>query len=123
MSAGRVDPNPVVERLLSDAVPTLGDRAYDEVRRLAANYEELSQEWIRNGDNLAEAQESFDRAVVDGLQQTAHDAFWDTTWPACPRHPQHPLWFNASRGEWYCQRDGVSIAPLGELFGSLPPAT
>ena len=66
MSAGRVDPNPVVERLLSDAVPTLGDRAYDEVRRLADNYEELSQEWIRNGDNLAEAQESFDRAVERG---------------------------------------------------------
>jgi len=32
--------------------------------------------------------------VVDDVQQYFHDAFVDTTWPACPFHPNHPLWFS-----------------------------
>jgi hypothetical protein len=123
MSQGKLDTDCVIQLLLRDAIPTLGDRARSEVLRLATNYEELAQEWIRNGESLAEAQRSFDRYVVEGLQETAHDLFWDTTWPTCPRHMSHPLWFDENRRAWYCQQDGSSIAPLGELAGVRPPAT
>lgn len=123
MSQSKVDTERVLHLLLRDAIPTLGERARTEVLRLATNYEELARERIRNGESLAEAQRSFDRSVVDGLQEAAHDLFWDTTWPTCPRHTNHPLWFDDDHAVWYCQRDGSRIAPLGELAGLRPPAT
>jgi hypothetical protein len=121
MSQSRVDTDRVVQLLLRDAIPTLGERARTEVLRLAANYEELAREWIRNGESLAEAQRSFDRSVVDGLQETAHDLWWDTSWPTCPRHSSHPLWFDEDHEAWYCQRDGSAIAPLGGLASPRSP--
>ena len=51
--------------------------------------------------------------VVDDFQQTAHDTHADTTWPACPRHPNHPMWYRD--GHWWCEKDGAAIVPLGEL--------
>lgn len=51
--------------------------------------------------------------VVDDVQQYFHDARVDTTWPACPHHPNHPLWF--SDGWWRCQRIEEPIARLGTL--------
>jgi hypothetical protein len=51
--------------------------------------------------------------VVDDVQQYFHDAFVDTTWPACPFHPNHPLWF--SDGWWRCERVDEPIARLGTL--------
>ena len=53
--------------------------------------------------------------VVDDVQQYFHDAFVDTTWPACPHHPNHPLWF--SDGWWRCERIEEPIARLGALSG------
>jgi hypothetical protein len=53
-----------------------------------------SGEWMRNGESLEEPQRSFARSVVDGLQETAHALWWDATWPTCPRHASHPLWFD-----------------------------
>ena len=53
--------------------------------------------------------------VVDHVQQSFHDAFVDTTWPACPHHPNHPLWF--SDGWWRCERLEQPIARLGSLSG------
>jgi hypothetical protein len=123
MSQDGFDTDRVVQLLLRDAIPTLGERARTEVRRLVDNYRELAREWVREGEASADAQRSFDRSVVDGLQQTGHDLFWDTTWPACPRHNNHPLWFDEDRDAWCCQRDGSAIAPLGELAALPPPAT
>lgn len=54
--------------------------------------------------------------VVEDVQQRLQDEFVDTTWPACARHPNHPLEY--SEGAWHCPRGGV-IARLGEL-GSAP---
>lgn len=54
------------------------------------------------------------RKVVDDVQQRLQDEFVDTTWPACPRHPNHPLEYEA--GVWRCPRDG-EIARLGALAG------
>ena len=53
--------------------------------------------------------------VVDDVQQYFHDARIDTTWPACPHHPNHPLWF--SDGWWRCERIEEPIARLGTLSG------
>jgi hypothetical protein len=51
--------------------------------------------------------------VVDDVQQYFHDAFVATTWPSCPFHPNHPLWF--SDGHWRCERLGTPVAKLGAL--------
>jgi hypothetical protein len=51
--------------------------------------------------------------VVNDVQQHIHDTFVDTTWPACPYHPNHPLWF--SDGWWRCERITDPVAGLGEL--------
>jgi hypothetical protein len=117
MSQVTVDTDHIISLLLKDSVPTLGARARSEVLRLAVNYEELARAWMAAGDSLAEAQRSFDRSVVDGLQEAAHDLFWDTTWPACPRHPHHPLWYDEDRQAWYCRQDQSVVAPLGGLAG------
>jgi hypothetical protein len=53
--------------------------------------------------------------VVEDVQQYFHDTFVDTTWPACPHHPNHPLWF--SDGWWRCERIKEPIARLGALSG------
>jgi hypothetical protein len=53
--------------------------------------------------------------VVDDVQQFFHDTFVDTTWPACPHHPNHPLWI--SDGWWRCERIEEPIARLGALSG------
>jgi len=123
MSQSKIDPDRVIRLVLQDSIPTLGERARAEVLRLAANYEELAREWMADGESPADAQRSFDRAVVDGLQQTAHDLFWDTTWPACPLHPRHPLWYNADEQVWSCRETGAAIARLGDLARLRSPAT
>ena len=51
--------------------------------------------------------------IVGDVQQYFQDNFLDVTWPACPRHPNHPLEFRAD--DWYCPRDGLPVARLGEL--------
>jgi hypothetical protein len=50
--------------------------------------------------------------VVEDVQQRLQDEFVDTTWPACPRHPNHPL--ECGDGIWNCPRGGA-VARLGEL--------
>ena len=55
------------------------------------------------------------------MQQRLHDTFVDTTWPACPLHPHHPLWLDDGRDRpaWRCVTAEVEIAPLD----ALPPTT
>jgi hypothetical protein len=118
-----LDTERAVQLLLQDAVSTLGEQARVEVRRLAAIYADLAADWILSGDSVAEAQRSFDRSVVDGLQQTAHDLFWDTTWPTCPRHLRHPLWYDVDKDAWCCEQDSLVVAPLGGLARLSSPAS
>jgi hypothetical protein len=58
--------------------------------------------------------------LAEDVQQQLHDTFVHTTWPACPLHPQHPLWLDGEhdRAVWRCTRTGVDIAPLGSLTSS-----
>ena len=50
-------------------------------------------------------------SVTEDVQQLMHDLRIDTTWPACPRHPNHPLWVHS--GWWCCGAD--RIVRIGEL--------
>ena len=55
----------------------------------------------------------FVEKVVEDVQQRLQDEFIDTTWPSCPRHPNHPL--DYVDGAWRCPRDGALVALLGAL--------
>ena len=55
----------------------------------------------------------YQQRVIDDVQQRFHDEFVDTTWPTCPRHPNHPLW--CSGGWWRCAKTGEAVAALGAL--------
>ena len=55
--------------------------------------------------------------VAGDVQQELHDAFVDTTWPHCPAHPNHPLWFD--EGAWRCTSGGAFVASLGDLDAEL----
>ena len=58
--------------------------------------------------------------LAEDVQQQLHDTFVHTTWPACPLHPQHPLWLDSDhdRAVWRCTQAGIDIAPLGSLTSS-----
>jgi hypothetical protein len=90
----------VLPLLQRDVAATLG-RAHEKlIEDIAADVREL------HVDGEAEK-------VVNDVQQYFHDTLVDTTWPACPRHTKHPLWYHD--GSWWCVEDGVVVARLGEL--------
>jgi hypothetical protein len=63
-------------------------------------------------------------AVLDALIEAAWDASGDSTWPACPRHPQHPLrWIPGPQGgqSWACPTDDQLVATVGQLHRASPP--
>ena len=66
---------------------------------------------------LSPGLDDFEHQVVDDVQQFLHDTFVDTTWPACPEHPNHPLWY--SDGWWRCEQSGTRVARLGRLTRGL----
>ena len=92
----------VAALLTKDVVSTLGPRHAPIVAAAADNH----RQFVGDYDLYVEF-------LVSGVQQDVHCDLFDTTWPACPRHPQHPLWLHD--GSWCCEQDGVAIAKLGEL--------
>ncbi len=97
----------VVELLEQDVVRTLGEAHRPVVRSAAGVVMRL--DIADPGAKLAE-----------DVQQSVHDTFVDTTWPSCPRHHTHPLWY--VDGAWWCMRERVLVARLGELPGISRPA-
>lgn len=91
----------VVGLLLQDLARTVGPGQEGVVEESAARIRLFSD----NSD--------FEQRVVDDVQQHLHDTFVDTTWPGCPDHPHHPLWY--SDKWWTCAQTGKRVAPLGEL--------
>ena len=89
---------PLLER---DVVATLGEGYRQTVCEAAAFI--VDYELPRHVDSL-----------VQRVQQEFHDTFVDTTWPACPRHGRHPLWYHDD-GSWLCEHDRVAFCKLGEL--------
>ena len=101
LSRGGNSPFDEAVRLLADDVrATLGEQYVPVAWSFAAQVGEL---------------EVADRSskCVEDVQQYFQDTLVDTTWPACPRHPNHPL--NYEEGSWRCPRDGAAVARLGEL--------
>lgn len=100
MTAPESDLTETERRLLIDVAATLGATHKPVVLELADNVRALDLD---------------DRSTkcVDDVQQYFHDTFVDTTWPSCPRHPNHPLEY--SEGFWCCPRDNSRITRLGEL--------
>ena len=90
----------VASLLLRDVVATLGEAHRAAVVDRAGEIRAL---------NVGDA----GTKLVDDIQQYVHDSHLDTTWPRCPMHGNHPLWYSA--GEWRCsQPNGPRIA-LGLL--------
>lgn len=134
MSPGKLDPDRTVRLLMKDAVSTLGEEVRAAVYAVAASVEQNARDQMQpveaseygeaeEGCSVEEAQRFYDREVVDQFQQSVHDQHLDTTWPACPRHRNHPLWYAEDSQAWCCPHDGVPVAPLGGLAGIDAPAT
>jgi len=100
------DAERVIQPLIQDLMATLGDSHESSVRDLASQLRSFI-------DDPA----TFEDRLVDDVQQLIHDEFVHTSWPPCPRHPNHPLWFDGEK--WRCTRDSVGIARLGELGTAL----
>ena len=100
VSAG--DEDRVVSLLRADVEATIGPGHDETIIEAAARHRLFADDPVQY---VAE--------VVDDVQQHFHDEFVDTTWPSCPCHPWHPLWF--SDGWWRCERITDPIAPLGGL--------
>lgn len=92
--------NELVPLLERDVVRTLGARYKAIVRDAAANIAMLG---------FAARREK----LVEDVQRYLNDALVETNWPPCPRHPAHALSYRD--GAWWCDRDTVPIAAVGEL--------
>jgi hypothetical protein len=90
----------VVSLLQQDVDATLGGAHRQLILDIAADVEELQ---VGNREEK----------VVNDVQQHFHDTDVDPTWPRCPRHGQHPLWYRD--GSWWCVQDGIAVARLGDL--------
>jgi hypothetical protein len=84
----------------------------DVLATVGPNFSDIVVEEAARIRLFAEAVPEYEQRVIDAVQQHLHDEFVDTTWPRCPLHPNHPLWY--SDGWWRCPHAGA-IAPLGEL--------
>jgi hypothetical protein len=96
-SFGLTDAIPLLEQ---DVARTLGPRHSAIVRDTAANIAALG---------IPTRVEK----LVEDVQRHIQDAFVDEVWPPCPRHPAHALTYRD--GAWWCDRDTVPIASLGDL--------
>ena len=86
-----------------DVVSTLGERHRGIVRDTAANIEALG---------IPTRVEK----LVEDVQRYLQDALTDSVWPPCPRHPAHALTYHD--GAWWCNRDTVPLAALGDLISA-----
>jgi hypothetical protein len=90
----------VVSLLERDVEATLGTGHRDIIQTEAKRI----REFVSDRDYYVEK-------VVGNVQQYFHDCRVDITWPACPNHPNHPMWFE--NGLW--RADGGPVAELGKL--------
>jgi hypothetical protein len=110
-SAARAENDRLLSLLERDVVSTIGE----EYRHWVGDSAERPLEYPH-----ADSGELIQR-VVDDTQQAFMDCFVDVTWPSCPRHPNHPLWFHD--GAWYCDSDHDPLAKLGGLEAIAAGAT
>jgi hypothetical protein len=92
---------------LQDVVPLLSQ---DVERTLGVRYRAIVRDAAANVEMFGVAARI--EKLVSDVQQYFHDSI-DTAWPACPRHPAHALSYRD--GAWWCERDAVPIAAIGDL--------
>jgi hypothetical protein len=92
----------VVSLLVRDLATTVGPGHERAPEKAAARIRLFSDE-----------PDDFEQRVVDDIQQYLHDTSVDTTWPRCPDHLSHPLWY--SEKWWRCEQSGRLVARLGGL--------
>ena len=85
----------------------------DVARTVGPGHESAVEEAAARMRLFSDGAADFEQRVVDDVQQNLHDTFADTTWPSCPHHPNHPLWY--SEQWWRCEQNGIRVARLGEL--------
>lgn len=90
----------VVSLLARDIEATTGPGYFNLVQAVARHQRQFGMD-----------RESYTAQVVEDVQQYFHDLSIDTTWPACPLHPNHPMWFE--NGWWVA--DGQPLVALGGL--------
>lgn len=105
MAVTDTDQDRIVRLLSRDLAATIGPGHED----LAARNASRVRQYVDDPDEYV-------ARVVDDTQQGIHDLRIDTTWPECPRHQRHPLWFHDNA--WWCQRDRIRITDLGDLASS-----
>jgi hypothetical protein len=95
-------PDDVYGWLAADVVATLGWSAEEAMR------------FVDHGGRSAGF---FDVLVAaEDVQQHFHDDRIDTTWPACPEHPHHPLRLtDRLPALWTCPSTGKTVCALGDL--------
>ena len=96
------DERQVVDLLLSDLHATIG-----------SGHDQLVLENATRLRTLIDEATTYIERVVEDTQLDIHDFFIDTNWPQCPKHQRHPLWLHD--GGWWCEKDGVQVAILGDL--------
>jgi hypothetical protein len=103
----------------ADADRLIGLLGRDVLMTLGQEHSQLVTEAVARNRLFCDAA-MFEQSVVDDVQQNLHDSFIHTSWPSCPQHAHHPLWF--SHGWWYCERSGTRVARLGELQRAAEPS-
>lgn len=88
--------------------------AEDFARTIGSSYDPIADEAAARIRLFTGDPDDFEQRVVDDVQQYIHDSLIDTSWPRCPEHPHHPIWY--SDGWWSCETTGKRIARLGKLF-------
>ena len=83
----------------------------DVVRSLGPRYASIVHDAAANVASLGIAARC--EKLVEDVQQYLQDTLVDETWPPCPHHPAHPLSYRD--GAWWCDRDAVPIAQVGDL--------
>ena len=86
---------------------------HDLAETVGGGYDAEIEATLRRHRSFTDDLSDLERRVVDDVQQYLHDTFVDTSWPACPDHSHHPLWY--ADGWWRCEQSGTRVAPLGSL--------
>ena len=103
-------PDEIVDRITADLAATLG---WSRVQ---------GEEFL--GQNAGEWAAGVPRVVLlaESVQQRLHDDRVDTSWPACPEHPNHPLRLRGGPPVvWTCPATNETVCALGDLASLLRP--
>jgi len=87
-------------RLERDVSTVLGPEAGARIEHYVAIFRTLDRE-------------DFEDYLAEHVQQEILDTHVHTSWPPCPAHPGHPLWF--ASGAWRCAVDPSVAVALGRV--------